>query len=279
MSGPTEKEKIRSMRRSPGFTLLELLVVIAVIALIAGILFPVFAQAREKARQTVCLSNTRQIGMAQSLYTQDNDDELVPWVIGPWTPDHPELARHQKVWTDLLESYVKNRQVYFCPSFSEARFIQAAAAPDCWGASESDVRGSIAGVRYLSHYGMQFYAFWGECTASRPRVAMPGSGWTWEDGGGFKWMRLAEVAHPAETANIAEGFTSRAGPDEVVGIFQGCEGAKRHFDGQNIVCLDGHAKHAPGNPEVQPNHECGPATIRDKSYAKCFCSSYLTFDR
>src|SRR5881275_744466 len=66
------------MRYKRGFTLIELLVVIAVIAVIAAILFPVFAQAREKARATACLSNLKQIGGAMALYLQDYDDRLPP---------------------------------------------------------------------------------------------------------------------------------------------------------------------------------------------------------
>ena len=63
------------MTRKRGFTLIELLVVIAIIAILAAILFPVFAKAREKARQTSCLSNLRQIGTAILSYAQDNDEQ------------------------------------------------------------------------------------------------------------------------------------------------------------------------------------------------------------
>ena len=66
------------MRRRLGFTLIELLVVIAIIAILAAILFPVFAQARESARQTSCLSNMKQLGLAMTMYAQDYD-EAVPW--------------------------------------------------------------------------------------------------------------------------------------------------------------------------------------------------------
>ncbi|MES2465576.1 MAG: prepilin-type N-terminal cleavage/methylation domain-containing protein, partial [Armatimonadota bacterium] len=65
-------------RRSSGFTLIELLVVIAIIAILAAILFPVFAQAREKARQTSCLSNVKQICLALNMYAQDADETYPP---------------------------------------------------------------------------------------------------------------------------------------------------------------------------------------------------------
>src|SRR5205814_5847787 len=65
-----------SSHRRPAFTLIELLVVIAIIAILAAILFPVFAQAREKARQSTCISNFRQLGMAMSMYLQDSDETL-----------------------------------------------------------------------------------------------------------------------------------------------------------------------------------------------------------
>ena len=68
--------RIRAARRSHGFTLIELLVVIAIIAILAAILFPVFAKAREKARQISCASNQKQIGLAFMQYVQDNDEQL-----------------------------------------------------------------------------------------------------------------------------------------------------------------------------------------------------------
>jgi len=96
----------RHRRLSPlsGFTLIELLVVIAIIAILAAILFPVFAQAREKARSISCLSNEKQLGVAAMQYSQDND-EFMPEV---WTPGNV-------VWWQQLNPYVKNQQVYLCP--------------------------------------------------------------------------------------------------------------------------------------------------------------------
>jgi len=103
----------RGRRARAGFTLIELLVVIGVIAILAAILFPVFAQAREAARQSSCLSNTKQLGMAALAYSADHDDQIPPAINAALLPsgDHME-------WFNLLQPYVKNTQVFFCPSHS-----------------------------------------------------------------------------------------------------------------------------------------------------------------
>jgi prepilin-type N-terminal cleavage/methylation domain-containing protein len=95
-------------RAFAAFTLIELLVVIAIIAILAAILFPVFAQAREKARQTVCVSNMRQMGLAVQMYTQDYD-ERVPLAA-------TATATSFLNWHDLATPYVKNIQIWICPS-------------------------------------------------------------------------------------------------------------------------------------------------------------------
>src|SRR5688500_12259006 len=101
-------------RKRTGFTLIELLVVIAIIAILAAILFPVFAQAREKARQSGCLSNLKQIGTGIMMYTQDYD-EAYPcnWFGGLW-PSTPDGKAYK--WMDAIYPYVKNEQVFSCPS-------------------------------------------------------------------------------------------------------------------------------------------------------------------
>ena len=95
------------MRRK-GFTLIELLVVIAIIAILAAILFPVFAQAREKARQTTCASNLKQLGLGAMMYAQDYDQRYVPW----WGDG---VSKGQG-WSSILMPYVKNEQLFACPS-------------------------------------------------------------------------------------------------------------------------------------------------------------------
>ena len=97
-------------RRSRGFTLIELLVVIAIIAILAAILFPVFARARENARRASCQSNMKQLGLAFVMYAQDYDETL------PIGTDDSPSGNWGASWAGRLNSYVKSPQLYQCPS-------------------------------------------------------------------------------------------------------------------------------------------------------------------
>jgi len=145
------------MRRISGFTLIELLVVIAIIAILAAILFPVFARAREKARQNSCLSNLKQISLGCHMYFQDNDEHLLNY--------RHELPGSTGIkWQHMIEPYMKNSQIYLCPSGDRT-----------YGS------GSVA----TSHYGWnyQYLSFF-------PSSAVAAT--------------LAEVTRPAETIMIGE---------------------------------------------------------------------------
>jgi len=108
-----------------GFTLVELLVVIAIIAVLAAILFPVFAQARAKARQTTCLANLKQLGLAIQMYASDYDD-LYPWGVDPADRYAPEIWSGYPLWqswipympdlTDVLDPYCRNAELWHCPA-------------------------------------------------------------------------------------------------------------------------------------------------------------------
>src|SRR6266511_3043322 len=109
----------RRRDRQRGFTLIELLVVIAIIAILAAILFPVFAQARDKARQASCLSNCKQIGLSLQMYAQDYDENLPN--AGPDWPGnnkHPvfKAGYGWGMWVILLDPYIKSRNLWICPS-------------------------------------------------------------------------------------------------------------------------------------------------------------------
>jgi prepilin-type N-terminal cleavage/methylation domain-containing protein/prepilin-type processing-associated H-X9-DG protein len=106
------------LRPRQGFTLIELLVVIAIIAILAAILFPVFAQAREKARQTTCLSNTKQLGLAVAQYVQDFD-EAYPYGIGDGATWWDET------WAITVQPYIKSLNVFICPDDSDPPLTQS----------------------------------------------------------------------------------------------------------------------------------------------------------
>ena len=120
--------------RRRGFTLIELLVVIAIIGILAAMVFPVFARARESARKAVCLSNVKNIALAIQMYMADNNDTLPPresrsdvqeffdlWAIEHWGDDFacmemPSVANPYLTWVVTFDEYIKNRDVWRCPS-------------------------------------------------------------------------------------------------------------------------------------------------------------------
>lgn len=114
-----------------GFTLIELLVVIAIIAILASILFPVFAQAREKARQSACISNLKQIGLALQMYATDYD-ELLPLANEYPAAPPPADGYHQGPpgIFEVLEPYTKNQQIFRCPSDRDRMWEQQGTSYD-----------------------------------------------------------------------------------------------------------------------------------------------------
>ncbi len=205
------------MRR--GFTLIELLVVIAIIAILASILFPVFARAREKARQTSCLSNAKQLAMAVLQYAQDHD-EMLPICRQRAAVGQPSYG--YLGWFDQLYAYAKNGQIFVCPSRS----------PGAW-----------AGV---NNFGLAFARLgYGWNIGTSPGSCLDGMGYRYSDVPA-QWRCLAEVALPAGTVLLAD--LVKTGYFDL--IFHPHGGAANnaswlpdlHNGGANYAFVDGHAK-------------------------------------
>ena len=225
-----------------GFTLIELLVVIAIIAILAAILFPVFAQAREKARQASCLSNRKQLGTALQLYVDDYDEtmpymlDFSKWILNVYSdwgkgPEPFDNLGSFDIysglgncwsWADCIFPYVKNVKMFVCPS-GDRHAIGYSMNANLVGSSGCFGINAITNNDYTTH-------------------------------------SMSEIANPSETVFVCDApiatwnhsscmgvgvyhmtnFTTAASPTA-------WQGAIRHINGANFTLMDGHAKYFKDN--------------------------------
>jgi prepilin-type N-terminal cleavage/methylation domain-containing protein/prepilin-type processing-associated H-X9-DG protein len=201
-------------RRTRGFTLIELLVVIAIIAILAAILFPVFAKAREKARQSSCSSNLKQIALGFLQYAQDFDERLpTDWVTLP--PGTAWTDRYS--WRAAIYPYIKNTQLFTCPS--DSYVYQGALAGQCLN-GEGTIPGSYGDNTV--HYNS----------------AVPHPP-------GTTWCPLGTIASPAELilcGDSSGGSHQISFAADTLGFVRTDAGALRHNEGANYGFADGHVK-------------------------------------
>ena len=202
------------------FTLIELLVVIAIIAILASILFPVFARARENARRASCQSNLKQIGLGIMMYVQDNDDTY------PMTYNYATAA----TWIEVTQPYVKSIQLFRCPtSGAEQVYNGADVYNGNYGANQlvmpfsnaspSTIKMAYlqraAGIYMLMDSGIYYVRYGRMITSNASWEYLPGMG----EGGGT--CAINASTYPDNVSDCKSG---------------------RHFGGVNVAFADGHVK-------------------------------------
>jgi prepilin-type N-terminal cleavage/methylation domain-containing protein/prepilin-type processing-associated H-X9-DG protein len=199
----------KGILKQRGFTLIELLVVIAIISILASILFPVFARARENARRASCMSNEKQMGLGLMMYAQDYDEKLPQYNYG--------VLSAGGYWNQQIYPYVKNQQIFRCPS---ARATTADFTSLYYSTYAID--GTAQGSGYI-------YAGVGTPLASITEPAITWmlvesqySTFRWENNG---WGRAAISFATPTVPEDSDAFRKDA-----------------HLDGSNVTFADGHVK-------------------------------------
>lgn len=213
------------LRNSGGFTLIELLIVISIIALLAAILFPVFARARENARRSSCQNNLKQIGIGILQYAQDYD-ERYPISANDYIVDYaiyPAAARDSNYqgisWALGIYSYVNNWNIFRCPSTPDG------ALPNHWPPQNNSNMSYAANGVIIRSTSWNLQAKPSLNIASIPNTS--------------------GIIMVGETATTAGALIHRPRPDTTVNTYRGGMEANFntiHFEGGNLLFCDGHVK-------------------------------------
>jgi prepilin-type processing-associated H-X9-DG protein/prepilin-type N-terminal cleavage/methylation domain-containing protein len=227
-----------------GFTLIELLVVLAVIAVLAAILFPVFARAREKARTAMCSSNLRQLSMAIHEYMQDWEGGLPEFYQPGRTPEEFVSFR----WYGHLSPYLRNTAILHCPADTVTNGLRAVYPPD----PRSRQWANLPIFPHLSYA----YNFWIQQT-QETTVSLPSDTLLVADGAAHQCADAVRILN-----NVATSCFADANGTEIVDVLSpltGSAGQERHGGGSNVAFFDGHVRFIPAGQfrkRRQPDGAC-----------------------
>lgn len=222
---------IRTKKHRTGFTLIELLVVIAIIAILAAILFPVFARARENARRASCQSNLKQIALGVFQYVQDYDERMPQqWQNrgggAGYDPVTPFPDNQDKGWTMLVQPYLKSWQIFQCPSQSTVPTVaQAPNNSDYW-----------INIDATSRSQAEF--------ETPTNTVLLGDGGSGSAAAGLTGCGSSGSMMGRDTCTAAD-----AGLSAYVISSLDNNKAHRHLEGANFAFADGHVKWFKGNPD------------------------------
>jgi len=230
------------MNKRRGFTLIELLVVIAIIAILAAILFPVFAKAREKARQTSCQNNLKQLGVAWAMYANDADERTVNSEMGNWLAA-PANKLH---WPAMLSPYLKSLGVFMCPCVSYKTTARNGDLPTTdraysSGYSADDIRNVCYGINGFTPRTQNAEANY-DATSNASVVTFHNP----------LAKNLRAIEDPSGTLCILDldinsyaiGNWDYYNTTEIVGTPLNTSGVYRHNESANALFCDGHVKTA-----------------------------------
>lgn len=204
------------------FTLIELLVVISIIAVLAAILFPVFARARENARRTSCLNNLKQIGLGMMMYAQDYDETYPPYQrTSSEAPPFPFWQTNRWEWAHMIFPYTKNTQVYRCPNGNDTS-------------------------NYFGNYGVNYHLLHGTPVKLSTVITSSNTYMIMDSGRGYITAGRAYSA-PDGAFYLPGAGTVAPGLVDLIttgssGWYQSDYMTGRHFHGINIAYADGHVK-------------------------------------
>jgi len=214
----------RSKNVKFGFTLIELLVVIAIIAILAAILFPVFARARENARRASCQSNQKQVALGLKMYTSDFDEMFPPVAVVTTSANTNAPYNNPYGWADAIQGHLKSTQILQCPSEANTTHVNPQHVP-----ATADPRGF---TDYFFNYNVGGQSEGALAVVSNTIMTgcdITGYSRLFRDGDNVVNVRDTSDTQPDERAILDTGANNNGA-------------AFRHLDGANYSFVDGHVK-------------------------------------